>query len=737
MQIARQKDTTLSEPQVGAAFRWSYEIEKLLLDECRTGHADFAAVTDQLIPTYRKSSLHKDPIQFDRRWYLPTLRDIILPELRKAHNRCMDECLYFLIWERFRFNRGVRYKEILLQDDIEEFMSLVEEAATLLLPVTLAKATYPCGIYYPAEFRIHMLDLHYARRGGMAASVNYATTDDGGIAVSEGSHKFWTIRDYTLRIRSIACIDGSLVIEGMFPNRFILDSGGSLHARLENSNGDIRIEELRETDVLPLSYFFGRAIFKFYTIKLIVPDNEFRSLKSIRFEFELLGVTHTCRIVFTRWTARLGKYQRFAEARLGAKKLSYANQSKTIYFSDSRPSFRRHVGFIACCLKYKKYGVAKLHLLYLVTRPYFGRQKIWLYFDKLYKGGDNGEYLFRYATAQRDGIHHYYIVNADSPDYRRLKKLGLNVLKFRSLRQRLVALNANKVIGTHANIPGYLGFRGRIAPFFWNLLNPHVVYIQHGLTIDYIPSSQARIINNVERYYCTSKYERENLLEPAYDYAPDQLRLTGSPRYDGLVSRPTKKILLSPTWRRSVTIDGNASGKAKSYNPAFRETPYFACFNKLINDPRLLGMLRENGYALQYLLHPTLSSQVSDFDVPDEVEILAAADDVSYEKLLCEADLLITDYSGIQFDFAYMRKPVIYFQPVFLPPAYSGGVFDYATMGFGPIVATDEELVKALGVAFEGGLVMATEYRRRADDFFAYDDRNNCQRVYEDLRSLS
>lgn len=719
-----------------AGFRWSYEIERQLLEACRARGADFAAITDELIPVYRKISVQQDPIQFDRDWYLPTLRDFILPQLRGPHNRAMEECLYFLIWERFSFNRGARYKEILLRDDVDEFMALVEEAAALLLPATLAKVKYRCGIAYPSEFRIYMLELHYARRGGMASNVNYSVSGDD-VIVSEKGKKFWTIKDHVVRVRSVACVNGSFIVEGFFSNRFVLDSGGILRARVGDSSSCVRLEELHETEVLPFSRFFGRIIFKFYTIKLVIPDNEFRSLKDIQFEFELAGTRHTCRVIFTRWSARLGRFQHYAEAELGGRKFSYDASSKTICFSDSRPSLNCRAGFIASCLKRKKYAVAILHFLYLLTRPYFGRKEIWVYFDKLYKGGDNGEYLFRYSSGRHDGICHCYVVNADSPDYRRLKKLGLNVLKFRSLRERLTALNANKVIGTHENIPGYLGFSRKLAPFVWHLLSPHVVYIQHGLTIDYIPSSQARIVNNVERYYCTSKYEVENLLGPAYDYAPDQLRLTGSPRYDGLVSRSTKKVLLSPTWRRSVTIGGNMLGTAKSYNPEFRKTAYFVCFDGLINDLRLLEMLRENGYTLQYLLHPTISSQLSDFHVPDDVEILAATDDVSYEKLLCEADLLVTDYSGIQFDFAYMRKPLIYFHPDFLPPAYSAGVFDYATMGFGPIVTTNFELVEALGQALENGLTMGAEYRRRADDFFAYDDHNNCQRIYDDLRSLS
>ena len=53
---------------------------------------------------------------------------------------------------------------------------------------------------------------------------------------------------------------------------------------------------------------------------------------------------------------------------------------------------------------------------------------------------------------------------------------------------------------------------------------------------------------------------------------------------------------------------------------------------------------------------------------------------MSYEKILRESDLMITDYSGVQFDFAYMHKPVIYFHPDELPPSYDEGAYKYETM---------------------------------------------------------
>jgi CDP-glycerol glycerophosphotransferase (TagB/SpsB family) len=95
---------------------------------------------------------------------------------------------------------------------------------------------------------------------------------------------------------------------------------------------------------------------------------------------------------------------------------------------------------------------------------------------------------------------------------------------------------------------------------------------------------------------------------------------------------------------------------------------------------------------------------------------------------------MVTDYSGVQFDFAYMRKPVVYYHPDELPPHYGDGGMNYETMGFGPICTGHEQVVNELCEAMERQCANTPEYIKRADDFFAYDDHNSCQRIYEAVR---
>ena len=89
------------------------------------------------------------------------------------------------------------------------------------------------------------------------------------------------------------------------------------------------------------------------------------------------------------------------------------------------------------------------------------------------------------------------------------------------------------------------------------------------------------------------------------------------------------------------------------------------------------------------------------------------------------------------FDFAYLKKPVVYYQ-------YSedyhfnleDGYFKYDTMGFGEIVKDENELVDIIIDYIENKCQMKDEYIKRVDDFFLFTDKNNCKRVYEEIKKI-
>lgn len=370
-----------------------------------------------------------------------------------------------------------------------------------------------------------------------------------------------------------------------------------------------------------------------------------------------------------------------------------------------------------------------------MLRPFMKRKPIWMYLDKIYKGGDSSEYLYRYAVDQKDKIHHYYLIDKHTTDYKRLKKAGYKPLVRGSIKHRLIFLMADMMVISNSTVFAFNNFGLPNSSYIRDLVDFHVCCVQHGMSVQKIAVAQNRLRDNTRLYFCASRYEIKNLSKPVYDYVGyDALKLTGVPRYDGLVNDDKKQILISPTWRMQAAVPVRTSeGEQRDYNPVFKESTYFKVFNSLINDPRLITAAQKYGYRIKYVLHPIVSAQVDDFDKNDYVDVIPAVGDMSYERMFCESSLMVTDFSGIQFDFAYMRKPLVYLHHKDIPQHYEEGTFFYDTMAFGEIAHDNDELIDLLCEYMANGCKMKPEYVKRADDFFYYDDRNNCQRIYDTM----
>lgn len=372
---------------------------------------------------------------------------------------------------------------------------------------------------------------------------------------------------------------------------------------------------------------------------------------------------------------------------------------------------------------------------YFFMKPIMKRRPIWMYLDKIYKAGDSSEYLYRYASAQDNNIKHYYLVDKHATDYERLKKDGYKPLVRGSIKHRLVFLLADMMVISNSTVFAFNNFGMVNSSYVRDLVDFHVCCVQHGMSVQKIAVAQNRLRDNTRLYFCASKYEIENLSRPIYGYVGyDALKLTGVPRYDGLVNDDKKQIMISPTWRMQAAVPVRTSeGEQRDYNPLFKESTYYKVFNSLINDPRLIEAAKKYGYRIKYVLHPIVSAQVDDFDKNDYVDVIPAVGDMSYERMFCESSLMVTDFSGIQFDFAYMRKPLVYLHHKDIPQHYEEGTFFYDTMAFGEIARDNDELIDLLCEYMASGCKMKEEYVRRADDFFYYRDHENCKRIYDEM----
>jgi CDP-glycerol glycerophosphotransferase (TagB/SpsB family) len=98
--------------------------------------------------------------------------------------------------------------------------------------------------------------------------------------------------------------------------------------------------------------------------------------------------------------------------------------------------------------------------------------------------------------------------------------------------------------------------------------------------------------------------------------------------------------------------------------------------------------------------------------------------------------VLVTDYSSMAFNAAYIERPVVYFQfdrDRVLSGAHLGrrGYFDYQLHGYGPVADTLDEAVRAVVETVDHGPAPAPEYLDRINAAFPERDGNCTQRTFQ------
>ena len=221
-----------------------------------------------------------------------------------------------------------------------------------------------------------------------------------------------------------------------------------------------------------------------------------------------------------------------------------------------------------------------------------------------------------------------------------------------------------------------------------------------------------------------SEREAQSFLDYEYNYDEDIIKVVGFPRFDNLSNVSDKKqILIMPTWRRSID---------HLKDEQIIKSLYFQKMNSLFNNERLIKLAEDNGYDIIIKPHPKIIDIIRLFDTNDYVHIDKTS---SYQDLFNNSSLLITDYSSVAFDFAYIKKPVIYYQYAD-DYHFEETFFDYETMGFGEVISDENELVNLVEKYIINDCEMKDKYKDRVDSFYKFKDKNNCKRVYEEIKKL-
>ena len=137
--------------------------------------------------------------------------------------------------------------------------------------------------------------------------------------------------------------------------------------------------------------------------------------------------------------------------------------------------------------------------------------------------------------------------------------------------------------------------------------------------------------------------------------------------------------------------------------------------------------------------HRDMQQFLDDFSIGSDRIIRASWPEADVQTLLKESVCLITDFSSIAMDFAYMKKRLMYYQfdvDDFRRGQYAEGYFSYEQDGFGKVCYTQEEVLRELETAVREHFVNPAVYVQRHDTFFDLCDANNCERTYRAVKEL-
>ena len=97
---------------------------------------------------------------------------------------------------------------------------------------------------------------------------------------------------------------------------------------------------------------------------------------------------------------------------------------------------------------------------------------------------------------------------------------------------------------------------------------------------------------------------------------------------------------------------------------------------------------------------------------------------------------MITDYSSVFFDFAYMEKPVIYYQfdyDMYRKNHYCEGYFNYKKDGFGKVLNNEKDVINEINNYINNNYKLDKKQLNKINNFFTYKDNNNCKRIYDEI----
>ncbi|MBT0821078.1 CDP-glycerol glycerophosphotransferase family protein, partial [Campylobacter lari] len=358
------------------------------------------------------------------------------------------------------------------------------------------------------------------------------------------------------------------------------------------------------------------------------------------------------------------------------------------------------------------------------------KSNIWLFIDRDVEADDNAEHLYRYIMQNHPEQEIVFALRKESSDWKRLEKEGFNLTEFGSFEFERIVKKASKIISSNAD--EYL---------IKYLLPEHkFIFTQHGIILNDL----SRWLNSkkINLFITSTQAEYDSIANDynRYKFGKKEVVLTGLARHDALLENnkyDVKQILIMPTWRANI-VGVTLNSSKRELKDSFKESEYFKKWNSLLNSDNLSKLCKQYSYTIVFNPHPNIMPYLKEFNLPSYIKI--TNQDESLQVLFCNSSLMITDYSSVAFEMAYLGKPVVYYQfdkeEFFSSHTLQKGYFDYNKHGFGPVVENEEELLGEIKKLLRNDCKPFGIYKDNMETTFLFKDRKCCERIYNLVLSI-
>lgn len=354
-------------------------------------------------------------------------------------------------------------------------------------------------------------------------------------------------------------------------------------------------------------------------------------------------------------------------------------------------------------------------------------RKFWLVCEEKNEARDNGYWLYKWVRENKPKQKIAYAINKKSPDYIKVKNIG-KVISYGTISHWFWYIVADK------NISSQKGGKPNAAVCYlfeviFKMRKNNRVFLQHGVIINKLEWLFYR--NSYMRLFITSAVPEHSYIINEFDYPHERVKMCGLARFDNLHDAQIDKdmILVMPTWRNWL---GRESHDNKGLD--FVETEYYKKWNEFLNSKELDEILATYGKKIIFYPHRNMQKFLQYFKTESQNIEIADWKNYDIQDVLKRAALMITDYSSVFFDFAYMRKPVIFYQfdeEEFRKRQYEKGYFDYRNTELGEWAGNLTDVLVLLKESLSNGLNQIDEDVIRK--FFPLWDTKNSQRIYESI----